>query len=119
MCNSDLFFLLTCAKESKNYGYAFINHLNIIHFVHLFNGKKWNGTNSEKICEIVYSEHQGVTKLTKHFQLKEQRQKEIKDKSAADNANKDSTSDPKDKRRSLTIAVPKVYKEISKRFIPT
>ena len=106
----DLFLLPTDINEKKNYGYAFINFINyfyIIHFFHLFNGKKWNNTNSVKICEIVYSKIQGISKMIKHYQVK------VKDKSI-----EGSKKDNKDTNHSLTIAIPEVYKEIFETVYP-
>lgn len=69
----DLFLLPTDLKDKKNFGYGFINFVNcfhIIHFLSLYNGKKWPNTNSLKVCEIVYSKMQGIKKMLKHYPVK-------------------------------------------------
>ena len=66
----DLFILPTDVNKYKNFGYAFINFTcsyYIPYFYFLFNGKKWNSTNSKKICEITYSKIQGKNYLLSHY----------------------------------------------------
>jgi hypothetical protein len=67
------FLLPTDFNEKKNFGYCFINFLNpldIIYFYYRFNGKNWPGTNSKKICEIIYSKIQGINKMIRHYPIK-------------------------------------------------
>ena len=67
------FLLPTDFNEKKNFGYCFINFLNpldIIYFYYKFNGKNWPGTNSKKICEIIYSKIQGINKMIRHYPIK-------------------------------------------------
>lgn len=69
----DLFIMPTDSNGRKNFGYAFINLINSlddVYFFNVFNGKKWAGTNSQKICEITYSKIQGTEKLKKHYPQK-------------------------------------------------
>lgn len=69
----DLVYLPIDCKLKKNYGFAFINltsSLAVIEFYSVFNGEKWLGTNSEKICEVTYSKLQGREKMLKHFPIK-------------------------------------------------
>ena len=112
----DLFLLPTDIKEKKNYGYAFINFINyfyIIYFYHLFNGKKWANTNSVKICEIVYSKIQGITKMVKHYPIKVMYQKEIKDKSS------ESVEKELDENgHSSSIAIPRAYQKEFEKIYP-
>ena len=66
----DLFILPTDVNGYKNFGYAFINFTcsyYIPYFYFLFNGKRWNSTNSQKICEITYSKVQGRNNLLNHY----------------------------------------------------
>ena len=93
----NLFLLPTDIKEKKNYGYAFINFINnfyIINFYYSFNGKKWENTNSVKICELVYSKIQGITKMIKHYPIKVMylRDMENPDEDAKSNSNNSSNS---------------------------
>ena len=67
------FLLPTDFNEKKNFGYCFINFLNpldIIYFYYKFNRKNWPGTNSKKICEIIYSKIQGINKMIRHYPIK-------------------------------------------------
>ena len=67
------FLLPTDFNEKKNFGYCFINFFNpldIIYFYYKFNGKNWPGTNSKKICEIIYSKIQGINKMIRHYPIK-------------------------------------------------
>ena len=67
------FLLPTDFNEKKNFGYCFINFLDpldIIYFYYRFNGKNWPGTNSKKICEIIYSKIQGINKMIRHYPIK-------------------------------------------------
>ena len=66
----DIFVLPTDANKYKNFGYAFINFTSsyfVPYFYFLFNGKMWFGTNSQKICELVYSKVQGTEALLNHY----------------------------------------------------
>ena len=72
-CKFNLFLLPTDINEKKNYGYAFINfihHYYVINFYELFHGKKWENTNSVKICNIIYSKIQNVFEMIKHYPIK-------------------------------------------------
>ncbi|RDY08962.1 Protein MEI2-like 4, partial [Mucuna pruriens] len=54
-----------------NVGYAFINMTNpglIIPFYQVFNGKKWEKFNSEKVASLAYARIQGKAALIAHFQ---------------------------------------------------
>ena len=69
----DIFILPIDINKNRNYGYAFINFINsyfIPYFYFMFNGKKWSNTNSEKICEITYSNIQGKNNLILHYHNK-------------------------------------------------
>ena len=69
----NLFLLPTDVKEKKNYGYAFINFISsfyILNFYNTFHGKRWENTNSIKVCEIVYSKIQGVPRMIKYYPVK-------------------------------------------------
>ena len=69
----DIFILPIDINKNRNYGYAFINFINsyfIPYFYFMFNGKKWSNTNSEKICEITYSNIQGKNNLIFHYHNK-------------------------------------------------
>ena len=66
----DILIIPSDANKIKNFGYGFINFINsyyIPYFYYMFNGNKWSGTNSEKICEITYSKIQGKNQLIKHY----------------------------------------------------
>lgn len=76
----NLFLLPTDINEKKNYGYAFINfihHYYIINFYELFQGKKWENTNSVKICNIIYSKIQNVSEMIKYYPIKVMYTKDI------------------------------------------
>lgn len=69
----DIFILPIDINKNRNYGYAFINFINsyfIPYFYFMFNEKKWSNTNSEKICEITYSNIQGKNNLILHYHNK-------------------------------------------------
>ena len=69
----DIFILPTDVNGYKNFGYSFINFTccyYIPYFYHLFNGKKWSSTNSQKVCEITYSKIQGKNSLISHYSNK-------------------------------------------------
>ena len=66
----DLLYLPRDKKLTKNFGYAFINlteHMHIIYFYHLFQGKLWPNTVSQKKCELTYAKIQGKTNFLKHY----------------------------------------------------
>lgn len=51
-------------------GYAFINFANplyILPFYENFNAKKWEKSNSGKICQITYARIQGLNAFLDHF----------------------------------------------------
>ncbi|KAH1200248.1 Protein MEI2-like 4 [Glycine max] len=57
--------------NNGNVGYAFINMINpglIILFYQVFNGKKWEKFNSEKVASLAYARIQGKAALIAHFQ---------------------------------------------------
>ena len=67
----DFFYLPIDFKNKCNVGYAFINMtqpVHIIPLVDMFNHKKWERFNSEKICHISYARIQGRSALVSHFQ---------------------------------------------------
>jgi hypothetical protein len=69
----DFFYLPIDYKHRCNVGYAFINFCDesyresIPLFHELFNDKKWDKFNSEKICRISYARLQGQDALLEHF----------------------------------------------------
>ena len=66
----DLFIMPKDGKKNRNFGYAFVNFISsysLPYFYFMFNGKKWIGTNSKKICEITYSKVQGRNELISHY----------------------------------------------------
>jgi hypothetical protein len=66
----DFFYLPIDYKHRCNVGYAFINFFEpmpIIEFFKLFNEKKWDKFNSEKVCKISYARLQGQDALLDHF----------------------------------------------------
>ena len=68
----DFFYLPIDYKNKCNVGYAFINFNsncgeNMVEFFSLFNGKKWEKFNSEKICKISFARLQGQDALIDHF----------------------------------------------------
>lgn len=120
----NLFLLPTDIKEKKNYGYAFINFINnfyIINFYYSFNGKKWENTNSVKICELVYSKIQGITKMIKHYPIKVMylRDMENPDEDAKSNSNNSSNSITTNSNSSLPkTEIPLIYKHIFEKIYP-
>ena len=73
----DLIFLPQDKKNDSNLGYGFINFINPLHlilFYEEFMGKKWNFSNSKKICFLAYSNCQGKDEvinyalILNHFQ---------------------------------------------------
>jgi RNA recognition motif-containing protein len=67
----DFFYLPIDFKNKCNVGYAFINMLSpshIIRFYEVFNDKKWEKFNSEKVASLAYARIQGKTALVAHFQ---------------------------------------------------
>jgi hypothetical protein len=68
----DFFYLPIDYKNKCNVGYAFINFNegtseSMIEFYGLFNNKKWEKFNSEKICKITFARLQGQDALIDHF----------------------------------------------------
>jgi hypothetical protein len=66
----DFFYLPIDFKNKCNVGYAFINfrnYLEIVNFFKLFNLKKWEKFNSEKISKISFARLQGQKALIDHF----------------------------------------------------
>ncbi|XP_028215277.1 protein MEI2-like 4 [Glycine soja] len=58
-------------QNNGNVGYAFINMINpglIILFYQVFNGKKWEKFNSEKVASLAYARIQGKAALIAHLQ---------------------------------------------------
>ncbi|XP_019454439.1 PREDICTED: protein MEI2-like 4 isoform X2 [Lupinus angustifolius] len=67
----DFVYLPIDFKNKCNVGYAFINMINpsmIIPFYQVFNGKKWEKFNSEKVALLAYARIQGKEALISHFQ---------------------------------------------------
>ncbi|XP_075092553.1 protein MEI2-like 2 [Nicotiana tabacum] len=67
----DFLYLPIDFKNKCNVGYAFINMVspsNIISFYEVFNGKKWEKFNSEKVASLAYARIQGKAALVGHFQ---------------------------------------------------
>ena len=69
----DFFYLPIDYKHRCNVGYAFINFTaaaykeGIVEFFRLFNEKRWEKFNSEKVCKISYARLQGQDALLEHF----------------------------------------------------
>ena len=56
-------------EKNRNKGYAFINFvdpLHILYFYEKFNGKKWNHSESLKICQLNCANLQGIYEIQKH-----------------------------------------------------
>ncbi|TKY64962.1 MEI2 4 [Spatholobus suberectus] len=67
----DFVYLPIDFRNKCNVGYAFINMTNpdlIIPFYQVFNGKKWEKFNSEKVASLAYARIQGKAALIAHFQ---------------------------------------------------
>ncbi|PWA40614.1 RNA recognition motif 2, Nucleotide-binding alpha-beta plait domain protein [Artemisia annua] len=67
----DFLYLPIDFKNKCNVGYAFINMLSPMHivpFYEVFNGKKWEKFNSEKVASLAYARIQGKAALVTHFQ---------------------------------------------------
>ncbi|KAJ9186144.1 hypothetical protein P3X46_005679 [Hevea brasiliensis] len=67
----DFIYLPIDFKNKCNVGYAFINMIDpsqIIPFYQVFNGKKWEKFNSEKVASLAYARIQGKAALIAHFQ---------------------------------------------------
>lgn len=67
----DFLYLPIDFKNKCNVGYAFINMLSPMHiipFYQVFNGKKWEKFNSEKVASLAYARIQGKAALVTHFQ---------------------------------------------------
>ncbi|XP_075488741.1 protein MEI2-like 2 isoform X1 [Primulina tabacum] len=67
----DFLYLPIDFKNKCNVGYAFINMVSpshIVTFYEVFNGKKWEKFNSEKIASLAYARIQGKAGLVSHFQ---------------------------------------------------
>ena len=56
--------------SSFSFKYRGIDFSYIVNFYYSFNNKKWENTNSVKICNIVYSKIQAISKMIKHYCLK-------------------------------------------------
>lgn len=68
----DFFYLPIDYKNKCNVGYAFINFNEgtsecMTEFYSLFNDKKWEKFNSEKVCKITFARLQGQDALIDHF----------------------------------------------------
>lgn len=67
----DFLYLPIDFKNKCNVGYAFINMVSpsyVIPFFKVFNGKKWEKFNSEKVALLAYARIQGKAALDAHFQ---------------------------------------------------
>lgn len=67
----DFLYLPIDFKNKCNVGYAFINMVSpqsIISFYEIFNGKRWEKFNSEKVASLAYARIQGKAALVAHFQ---------------------------------------------------
>ncbi|XP_020218540.1 protein MEI2-like 4 [Cajanus cajan] len=67
----DFVYLPIDFRNKCNVGYAFINMTSpglIIPFYQVFNGKKWEKFNSEKVASLAYARIQGKAALIAHFQ---------------------------------------------------
>ncbi|GAU40093.1 hypothetical protein TSUD_389430 [Trifolium subterraneum] len=67
----DFLYLPIDFKNRCNVGYAFINMISpslIVPFYHVFNGKKWESFNSEKVVSLAYARIQGKAALIAHFE---------------------------------------------------
>ncbi|XP_073028279.1 protein MEI2-like 5 isoform X1 [Primulina eburnea] len=67
----DFLYLPIDFKNKCNVGYAFINMVSpshIVTFYKVFNGKKWEKFNSEKVASLAYARIQGKAGLVSHFQ---------------------------------------------------
>ncbi|KAG5223731.1 protein MEI [Salix suchowensis] len=67
----DFIYLPIDFKNKCNVGYAFINMIDpqqIIPFHKVFDGKKWEKFNSEKVAYLAYARIQGKAALIAHFQ---------------------------------------------------
>ncbi|GAU14120.1 hypothetical protein TSUD_169450 [Trifolium subterraneum] len=67
----DFVYLPIDFRNKCNVGYAFINMTSpssIVPFYQVFNGKKWEFFNSEKVASLAYARIQGKAALIAHFQ---------------------------------------------------
>lgn len=67
----DFLYLPLDFDNQCNLGYAFINfieHLHILYFYELFEGKKWKKFKSSKECHLTYAKFQGKFELTNHLE---------------------------------------------------
>ncbi|XP_004492025.1 protein MEI2-like 4 isoform X2 [Cicer arietinum] len=67
----DFVYLPIDFRNKCNVGYAFINMTSpglIVPFYQVFNGKKWEKFNSEKVATLAYARIQGKEALIAHFQ---------------------------------------------------
>ncbi|KAL2329701.1 hypothetical protein Fmac_017282 [Flemingia macrophylla] len=67
----DFVYLPIDFRNKCNVGYAFINMTSpglIIPFYHVFNGKRWEKFNSEKVASLAYARIQGKAALIAHFE---------------------------------------------------
>ena len=66
----DVIYLPFDNKNNSNLGFGFINFVNPIHIILFFEefmGKKWNFSNSQKRCCLVYSNYQGKKDLVEYI----------------------------------------------------
>ena len=66
----DVIYLPFDVINNSNLGFGFINFVNPIHillFFEEFMGKKWNCSNSQKRCFLVYSNYQGKKELVEYI----------------------------------------------------
>ena len=66
----DFLYLPIDFKNNCNYGYAFINFEDLHsvgRFCRKFQRRKWDISNSKKICEVVYAKIQGKEALVRRF----------------------------------------------------
>ena len=69
----DIVYLPKEISNCSNLGYGFINfvdHMHLIYFWDMFEGKKWNCINSNKKCKLTYSKYQGKDKLIEFIHKK-------------------------------------------------
>ncbi|KAJ7533593.1 hypothetical protein O6H91_13G056500 [Diphasiastrum complanatum] len=67
----DFIYLPIDFKNKCNVGYAFINMIDpsrIVPFYQVFNGKRWEKFNSEKVASLAYARIQGKAALIAHFE---------------------------------------------------
>ena len=117
----NLFLLPTDIRKKKNYGYAFINFINnyyIVNFYYSFNGKKWENTNSVKICNIVYSKIQDISKMIKHYPNKVMYLKDLETIDNEENEKYDSSNIQLHFVNLPKVDIPLIYEEIFHKIFP-